>query len=95
MRAYTKAGIARPSPIAGHSIKPSARSLNDSAFIANTVVGKQQARVIVIFLPMEYLLTKAQAKKFYSNPETVFGCPDLRLLEATAEGNFITAVTQK
>jgi len=69
--------------------------LNDSAFIANTVVGKQQARVIVIFLPMEYLLTKDQAKKFYSNPETVFGCPDLRLLEADADGNFITAVAQK
>ncbi len=66
--------------------------LNDSAFLANTVIDKQQARVIVIFVPMDYLLTKAQAKKFYADPESVFGCPDLRLLEASVNGNFVTTL---
>ena len=66
--------------------------LNDSSFLANTVVGKQQARVIVIFMPNEYVLTKAQEKSYYKNPESVFGCPDLRLLEANVDGNFITTV---
>lgn len=66
--------------------------LNDSAFLANTLVPKQQARVIVIFMPMEYVLTRAQVKKYYKDPESVFGCPDLRLLEANVNGNFITTV---
>jgi hypothetical protein len=67
--------------------------LNDSAFLANTVVGKQQARVLVIFIPMEYLLTSKQAKQYWKHPESVFDCVDLRLLEAWVDGNFITTVT--
>lgn len=66
--------------------------LNDSAFLANTVVGKQQAKVLVLFIPMEYLLTKDQAGRFFDNPESVFGCPDLRLLEAGVNGNFVQTV---
>ena len=34
--------------------------LNDSAFLANTIVGKQQAKVLVMFIPQPYLLTKKQ-----------------------------------
>jgi hypothetical protein len=66
--------------------------LNDSAFLANTVVGKQQAKVIVMFIPMEYLLTKDQASQFYDDPNSVFACPDLRLLEVSINGNFIETV---
>jgi hypothetical protein len=66
--------------------------LNDSAFLANTIVGKQQAKVIVIFIPMEYLLTKGQASAFYRDPNSVFACPDLRLLDAGVNGNFIETV---
>ena len=67
--------------------------LNDSAYLANTVVGKQQAKVIVIFIPQAYLLTKEQQKKYYKNPESVYGCPDLRLLTTNIDGNFIANVT--
>jgi hypothetical protein len=67
--------------------------LNDSAYLANTVVGKQQAKVIVIFIPQPYLLTSQQQKQFYKDPESIFGCPDLRLLEASVDGNFIATVT--
>ena len=67
--------------------------LNDTAFLANTVVGKQQARVLVVFIPMEYLLTSKQTEQYWKNPESVFECADLRLLEAWVNGNFITTVT--
>ena len=66
--------------------------LNDSAFLANTIVGKQQARVIVVFIPMEFLLTAAQVKQFFRAPESILGCPDLRLLDASVNGNFVTTV---
>ena len=66
--------------------------LNDSAFLANTVVGKQQAKVIVVFIPQSDLLTKEQEKLYYKNPEAVYACPDLRMLEASVDGNFITTV---
>ena len=67
--------------------------LNDSAFLTNTVVGKQQAKVIVIFIPQSDLLTSKQQKAYYKNPESVYACPDLRLLEASVDGNFIANVT--
>jgi hypothetical protein len=66
--------------------------LNDSAYLANTVVAKQQAKVIVIFIPQPYLLTRKQQKQYYKDPESVYGCPDLRLLEANVDGNFIAIV---
>jgi hypothetical protein len=67
--------------------------LNDSAFLANTVVGKQQAKVIVIFIPQSDLLTSKQQKAYYKDPESVYGCPDLRMLEANVDGNFVANVT--
>ena len=66
--------------------------LSDSAYLANTVVAKQQAKVIVIFIPQPYLLTRKQQKQYYKDPESVYGCPDLRLLEANVDGNFIATV---
>lgn len=67
--------------------------LNDSAFLTNTVIAKQQARVIVIFVPQSDLLTARQQKAYYKDPESVYGCPDLRLLEANVDGNFIANIT--
>jgi hypothetical protein len=67
--------------------------LNDSAFLTNTVVGKQQAKVIVLFIPQSDLLTSAQQKIYYKDPESVYSCPDLRMLEANVDGNFIANVT--
>jgi len=67
--------------------------LNDSAYLANTIVGKQQSKVLVMFLPQSYLLTKAQQKAYFGNPESVYACVDLRLLGAIVDGNFVTAVS--
>jgi len=67
--------------------------LNDSAFLTNTVVGKQQAKVIVLFIPQSDLLTKAQQKQYYKDPESVYACPDLRMLEANVDGNFVAIVS--
>ncbi len=67
--------------------------LNDSAFLANTVVGKQQAKVIVLFIPQSDLLTSQQQKDYYKDPESIYSCPDLRMLEADVDGNFIANVT--
>ncbi len=66
--------------------------LNDSAFLANTIVGKQQAKVLVMFIPQPYLLSKKQQKMYYSEPESIYNCVDLRLLDANVNGNFITGV---
>jgi hypothetical protein len=67
--------------------------LSDSAFAANTIVGKQQAKVLVMFIPQPYLLTKKQQKAYYKDPESVYSCADLRLLDANVSGNFIAGVT--
>jgi hypothetical protein len=67
--------------------------LSDSAYAANTVVAKRQAKVIAIFIPQEYLLTKEQRKLYWKDPEAVYKCTDLRLLNANVDGNFISTVT--
>jgi hypothetical protein len=66
--------------------------LNDSAFPANTVIGKQEAWTFMLFLPIEYLLTSRQEKPFYKDPDSIFSCADLRLLEARVRGSFVAAV---
>lgn len=64
--------------------------LNDSAYGANLLVPKQQSRVMVIFIPMATLLSKAEQAKFNKDPYSVYNsCTDLRLLDATVNGHFI------
>jgi hypothetical protein len=67
--------------------------LSDSAYSVNTVVGKQQAKVIAIFIPQDYLLTKEEQNKYWKNPESIYDCADLRILAADVNGNFISTVT--
>ncbi len=65
--------------------------LNDSAYAANTVVSKQQAKVLTIFIPSSFLLTKAEQSKYYSDPNSTYSsCVDLRLLDAYVDGHFVT-----
>jgi hypothetical protein len=66
--------------------------LNDSTYSANTVVPKQQAKVLVVFVPMALLLTREEQKQFYSDPNKVFEdpCADLRLLDASVNGHYVT-----
>ena len=66
--------------------------LNDEAYAANTVVGKHQAKVMVVFIPMSMLLDKDEQKQYYQNPHAIFEspCMDLRLLDASVDGHYVT-----
>lgn len=67
--------------------------LNDSAYAANAIVLKQQARVLVVFIPVELLLNKQEQASFYKDPNSVYSsCVDLRLLDAFINGHFIAQV---
>jgi hypothetical protein len=47
--------------------------LNDSAYIANTVIAKEQSKVMAVFLPQEILLDKDQQKVFWDEPSSLWG----------------------
>jgi len=65
--------------------------LNDSAYTANTLVPKQQARVLVIFIPADILLTSQEQNLFYRDANSVYSsCVDLRLLDAYMNGHYVT-----
>lgn len=69
--------------------------LNDSAYSANSIVPKQQAKVVAIFLPLSIFLNHQQAKKFWKDPTLLWSEDpgmDLRKLEVIVDGNFITNV---
>lgn len=62
--------------------------LNDSAYAANILVPKHQARAMVVFIPMSMLLSREEQKKFYDDPYSVYSpCTDLRLLDAMVNGH--------
>ena len=68
--------------------------LNDNAYIANTLIPKQQAKVLAIFLPQAILLNKTQSKQFWNDPNALLNNKevDLRKIEIFVDGNFITEV---
>jgi hypothetical protein len=66
--------------------------LNDSAYRSNTLVGKQQAKVLVAFIPQTMFMDKKQRTLFRSDPLQLFSQIDLRKAEALVDGAFITEV---
>jgi hypothetical protein len=64
--------------------------LNDSAYRSNTLVPKQQAKVLVAFIPQAIFLTKEQRSQFQKDPTTLFEDIDFRRAQAVVDGNFIT-----
>lgn len=64
--------------------------LNDSAWRSNTLIPKQQARVLVAFIPQSMFLTKEQRKQFKKDPTELFSKIDFRRAEAVIDGTFIT-----
>lgn len=66
--------------------------LNDSAYQANSIVTKQQSRVMAIFLPMAMFLDDADRKKFWKSPASLDPDKDLRKLGVYVDGNFIANV---
>jgi hypothetical protein len=68
--------------------------LNDSAYSANSLVPKQQSKVMAIFLPMALFLTPKEAKKFWNDASSLPEGKDLRKLGIYVDGNFITSVEE-
>jgi hypothetical protein len=66
--------------------------LNDSAYSANSIVAKQQSKVVAIFVPQAIFLSRAQQKKFWSEPTSLWSEVDLRKIKIYVDGNFITNV---
>ncbi len=63
--------------------------LNDSAYVANAVIPRQQAKVVVVFLPQRIFMDKRQRKQFWKEPMKVWDDLDLRKLEVLVDGNHI------
>lgn len=71
--------------------------LNDSAYMTNTVIPRQQAKVLVVFIPQAIFLTTDQRKAFWDDPAAFFAdnpTSDLRRLEVAVDGNLITEVEE-
>lgn len=73
--------------------------LNDSAYRANTLVPRQQSKVMVVFISQSLFLTKEQRGVFKDNP-VMLACPenggvDFRRAEAVVQGSFIQEVNNQ
>lgn len=72
--------------------------LNDSAYAANALIGRQQARVFVVFLPMSMFMTRKEQKRFRDNPAELFSDEeadlDLRRIEVVADGVYIAELPE-
>jgi len=66
--------------------------LNDTAYEPNSLIPKQQAKVIVAFVPQSLFLTKKQQEIFWREPMELFRELDLRRTDAFVQGNFIANV---
>ena len=62
--------------------------LSDSAYKSNSLVPKQQAKVLVAFIPQAIFLTSEQRKKFWKDPTTLYP-----LRKQTTTGTSTTTTT--
>jgi len=67
--------------------------LSDSAYVANTVIGKKQARVFAVFVPQSLFLTSGEQGEFWKEPTKVLAWLDFREADVCVDGTFITEVT--
>jgi hypothetical protein len=67
--------------------------LNDLAYVTNTLIPRQQSRIVVAFLPQPMFLSREQQKTLYKNPhEILIKIPKFRLVNACVRGAFIEEV---
>jgi hypothetical protein len=69
--------------------------LNDSAYAANTLVPKEQSKVLAIFMPQALFMDSKQRRKFWKDPISLKEDVDFRLIEVIVRGCFIAEVQQK
>jgi len=69
--------------------------LSDSAFTANTVIDKQRATTVALFIPMDELLSRAEQSDFRSDPNAFIGfdavATALNKADICVDGTFIQA----
>lgn len=70
--------------------------LSDSAFVANTIVDKQRAKTIAMFIPADEVLSHDQQKDFRNDPYAFIGLADqpgmLTQADVCVDGTFIQPV---
>ena len=66
--------------------------LSDSAYITNTIVEKQRARTIALFIPQATLLSRADQNKYWNDPYAFIQQINLNQADVCVDGAFITTV---
>jgi len=66
--------------------------LSDSAYITNTLVEKQRARTIAMFVPEATVLSKADQKAYWKDPQAFLQGFDLNQADVCVDGAFVTTV---
>ena len=69
--------------------------LNDSAYVANKIVARQQSLVLVAFIPQAQFMSSSLRKEFWRDPTTIVGEIDFRQVQVLVDGVFITEVEEK
>jgi hypothetical protein len=71
--------------------------LSDSAFMANTVIDKQRAKTIALFVPEDEILSKDEQKAYWKDPNAYISFDNptgvLNAADICVDGTFIQAVT--
>ncbi|MCI0662028.1 MAG: hypothetical protein L0220_13240 [Acidobacteria bacterium] len=63
--------------------------LNDIAYESNSLIHRQQAKVMVFFIPQSSILTKNQMKWFWKDPKVFENHTNVLLSELKIEGTFV------
>lgn len=63
--------------------------LSDSAYVANSLVPRQQAKVMVVFIPQPFFMNSDQRKKFWKDPSLLNDELDFKTAFVRVEGSFI------
>jgi hypothetical protein len=66
--------------------------LSDSAYITNTLVDKQRAKTIAIFIPEATILSKTDQKQYWKDPYVFLQTVQLNQADVCVDGAFITTV---
>jgi hypothetical protein len=66
--------------------------LSDSAYIVNTLIEKQRAKTIAIFIPEATILTKTQQNEYWKDPNNFLQSFNLDQADVCVDGAFITTI---
>lgn len=66
--------------------------LSDSAYIVNTLIDKQRAKTIAIFIPEATILSKAQQNDYWKDPYRFLQSFNLDQADVCVDGAFITTI---